>query len=469
MDLTRRDFLKISGIALTGLTMLGKRRLESHFEPATPNVLLIVLDTVRAKSLSLYGYERPTTPNLNRFARQGIVFESAIAPSSWTLPSHASMFTGRFPHQLSAGWHSPLDGTHPTIAEMLQTHGYKTAGFVSNFSYCSYEQGLDRGFQHYEDYPVSWRQLVLSSSILRDLTSSDTIRNRIGYHEMLNRKPAGEITDRFLKWISQQNGQQPFFAFLNYYDAHEPYLPPPPYDTLFGPKRPADTEFAHLPSFITRRDKWKLSDRQIQYELDAYEGAIAYVDAEIGRLLDELEKQNLLASTLVIITSDHGEQFGEHGLYDHGTSLYRPLVEVPLLVLPFDKFGLGLRVKEPVTLCDLPVTICDLVGINDRAFFPGSSLRRFWDSSATLKNTPMPILTELTTGGKTVPSWYPIAKGDMQAIVAEGMFYIRNGDGSEELYDFFNDRGETNNLADTDSYHQKLVRLRRLLSETMSL
>ena len=118
----------------------------------SPNVLLIVLDTVRADHLSLYGYERPTTPNLERLAKRGIRFDNARATAPWTLPSHASMFTGHWPHELGAKWMTPLRGNLPTLAEYLGAHGYATAGFVANVVYCSQETGLARGFTHYEDY-----------------------------------------------------------------------------------------------------------------------------------------------------------------------------------------------------------------------------------------------------------------------------------------------------------------------------
>ena len=117
-----------------------------------PNVLLIVLDTVRADRLSLYGYRRPTSPTLERLAKRGIRFDEARATAPWTLPSHASMFTGRWPHELDVNWHTPLGTKFPTLAEYLGSRGYATAGFVANVHYCSYEFGLDRGFTHYEDY-----------------------------------------------------------------------------------------------------------------------------------------------------------------------------------------------------------------------------------------------------------------------------------------------------------------------------
>ena len=127
---------------------------------AAPNVLLIVWDTVRARNLSAYGYARPTTPNLERLAARGVRFAHAFATSPWTLPSHASLFTGRWPHELSAGWKSPLDSRDPTLADRLRAIGYDTAGFVANLDYCGRETGLCRGFVHYDDYPLDLREVV---------------------------------------------------------------------------------------------------------------------------------------------------------------------------------------------------------------------------------------------------------------------------------------------------------------------
>ena len=133
---------------------------------AGKNVILIVLDTVRADRLGVYGYERDTTPNLARLASRGVRFARAFSTAPWTAPSHASLFTGRWPHELSIGWDRPLDSTHATLAEVLAADGYLTAGFVANTTYCSYETGLDRGFAHYEDYDVTLRGVLLCSSLV---------------------------------------------------------------------------------------------------------------------------------------------------------------------------------------------------------------------------------------------------------------------------------------------------------------
>ena len=211
-----------------GWHALAEGRAIAALPPAragAPNVLLIILDTVRAWSLSLYGYPRPTTPNLDRLAKQGVVFDRAISTAPWTLPSHGSVFTGRFPHELSADWDRPLDGTAPTLAELLRSRGYVTAGFVANTRYCIAELGLGRGFVHYEDFPLSLGELVLSSSLGRFITNNPVLRRVAGSYELLDRKPAATINRDFLDWLDR-SPERPFFVFLNYFDAHEPYLPP---------------------------------------------------------------------------------------------------------------------------------------------------------------------------------------------------------------------------------------------------
>ena len=148
-------------LAIMLLTFGGRAWSEYRASAALPpapadarNVLLIVWDTVRAGNLSLHGYGRRTSPNLERLAGRGVRFDQAFATAPWTLPSHSSLFTGRWPHELTADWRSPLDETYPTLAEYLAAHGYDTAGFVANLDYCSRETGLSRGFAHYEDYPI---------------------------------------------------------------------------------------------------------------------------------------------------------------------------------------------------------------------------------------------------------------------------------------------------------------------------
>ena len=334
-----------------------------------PNVLLLVLDTVRAQSLSLYGYVRGTTPRLEQWAKTGVVFDRAVSTAPWTLPSHASLFTGQFPHELSADWFIPLDATFPTLAEGFRAYAYVTAGFVANiYPWCTYEYGLNRGFIHYEDYPISLGQVIANSSLFRTITSNSQFRRIFGYHQLIPRKSAADINKDFLRWLSTIKSR-PFFAFLNYFDAHDPYLPPTPFDTKFGPNRSWT-----YPQVFFR----KISPQETQAWVDAYDGSIAYLDYQVDLLLHELQRRGVLENTLVIITSDHGEEFNEHGVFGHANSVYWQGLHVPLLVLypghvPADK-----RIHEPISLRDIPATVVDLVKLKGTTRFPGTSLARFW-------------------------------------------------------------------------------------------
>src|SRR6202040_2713559 len=208
-----------------------------------------------------------------RLAKTGVRFEHVISTAPWTLPSHASMFTGRYPHELSVQWHAPLDSTYPTLAEVLAARGYLTAGFVANTVYCSSESGLNRGFAHYEDFTVSAKQILPNSSLVEKIADHDTVR-RIGFsEESFGRKTAERINSDVLNWLAHKDPQRPFFAFLNYFDAHAPYAPPKPFDSQFGSRQPSSNPR------VKPSEKW--SQSEVQAELDAHDGAIAYLDQQL--------------------------------------------------------------------------------------------------------------------------------------------------------------------------------------------
>ena len=213
-----------------------------------PNVLLVVLDTVRADRLSLHGYDRNTTPNLDRLARRGIVFKEARSTAPWTLPSHASMLTGRWPHELKVGDNHPLDGAYPTLAEFLGERGYATAGFIGNTYYCNSWYGLGRGFVHYEDYYehniiISPGEALHCTALGRRLIEAlgGYYNARPGAANML--KDAERVNRDTLAWLGA-NPARPYFAFLNYIDVHDPYQTPPTFTRNFGlkPDKPEDLE-----------------------------------------------------------------------------------------------------------------------------------------------------------------------------------------------------------------------------------
>lgn len=414
-----------------------------------PNILLIILDTVRALDLGLYGYARPTTPEIERHARTGVVFDRAVAPASWTIPTHASIFTGRLPHELSADWGHGLDGRHPTLAEVLRDHGYRTAGFIANTRYVSRPSGLARGFVHWEDHRSTLGAVYATTALGERVFHRWRLVTRLlGINDVLGRVNAPVINTRVLRWLEGRR-HQPFFVTLNYMDAHPPFRPPEPHASRYGvpSQRPLlqriAARFAAQPAALQpvgRERGW------IEAERAAYDASIAYLDHQIGELLDELERRGDLDNTLVILTSDHGEEFREHGLMGHGQSLYWPSIHVPLVVWFRGRVPSGVRIGAAVSLRDIAATIHDVARIPGGPRLPGASLARHWDGPAPAGSDT--ILSELSAGADA-PRGAKIGLGDMKSLVIGTWHYIRNGDGSEELYDVAADPWEHRDLVDT--------------------
>jgi arylsulfatase A-like enzyme len=457
-------------IGLYGYRALEYRRGVAALPPissSAPNVVLIVLDTVRARNLSLHGYSRATTPNLEEWAKTAVVFDEAVAPASWTFPSHATMFTGRWPHEVASGWQTPLDDRYPTLAEVLRDRGYSTAGFAANVFFCTEEFGIARGFLHYEDYPVSRSQFLISTAIGRELFSFSLntdlafrVREWIGYQDIPGRRNAEEINAAFVEWLDdRQDSSRPFFAFLNYLDAHQPFLPPAPFDTRFRGPAPRGN-----PTHWWDRT-W--SPQEVLAETDAYDGAIAYLDHQLGRLADELRLRGEFDDTLVIVTSDHGEHLGEHGFMRHGQTLYRDVLRVPLVIRFPGRITAGVRVREAVSLRDIPQTVLALLNLSCDQCFPGEPLTRFWMGAGGVSHAlASPAFSELKKGLR-IPDRYPNSKGDLKSLIADQLHYIVNADGSEELYNHSKDPAEALNLARSPSWEAALARMRRGLASVV--
>jgi arylsulfatase A-like enzyme len=485
----RRTSLLLVGaiVAILLLTFGGRAWFDYRTMAALPapppdarNVLLIVWDTVRAQNLSLHGYGRRTSPNLEKLASRGVRFDQAFATAPWTLPSHASMFTGRWPHELTADWTSPLDGTHATLAEYLTTRGYDTAGFVANLDYCSRETGLSRGFVHYEDYPIAlWdvftRYIGIGSRL--DLLTPASVINRLlkerwgDTYDVIPRSKEhakdGAAVDRsFLAWLSwQRTRNRPFFAFLNDNDAHSPYEVPDRSIPGFGLRPISYVDRLTLKSWDTL-DKTQISIGHVQMAVDVYDDSLYYLDRRLGILLDELTRRGVLDDTLVIVAADHGEHLGDHFLFFHGCSLYRQLMAVPLVIASPNGVPAGRVIGAPVSLRDIPATVVDLLGLADGDPFPGRPLTRFWSE----KDPPRADFNEallMETGkppGLTNQGREPAAKGPMKGLIAEGMHYIRRGDGVEELYLLNTDPEERSNVAAYPFAPKILQRFRTTLS-----
>lgn len=443
--------LLVTAATIRGADALAARRSAADHPAVGPeaiSVLLLILDTVRASSMGLYGYARNTTPAIDAWATGGTTFDLAIAPAPWTLPSHAAMFTGLPAHALSADFATPLDRRAPTLAEVLRARGYATGGFVANTIYASRATGLDRGFATYRDHQVTLGAILTSARWTRLLTRQ--VWTALGRRGQVVRKQAPEVNRDFLDWLPADG--RPFFAFLNYFDAHDPYETHPPFDRRF-------TEVP--PRFWLLRG-W---DRTVAPEVlrevtDAYDSAIAYLDHHVGALLAELDRRGVLDRTLVIVASDHGEHLGEHGgITSHANSLYLPLLHVPLAMRLPGRVPEGVRVSVPATLADLPATVLDLLGgAPGTPPMPGRSLARHWREGGGIEEV-VATLSANTFAHRLDP----VSRGPMRSVVGDSLHYIRNGDGSEELYRFRLDPAEGVNLAADSAWQGRVADLRRMV------
>jgi len=416
--------------------------------PGAPNVLLITLDTLRADHLSLYGYKRETSPNLARLAERGVLFESAFANSSWTLPSHASLFTGLLPHEHKADWTTPLSSNYRTLAQALAERGYLTAAFAANISYATPEWGMARGFQRYEAHGSSLAEDITSTVYGKKLALN--LLPRIGHFDIPGRKTASEINHEFLSWLNQKT-DRPFFAFLNYFDLHDPYLSSGPYRTQFAanPTRGDVINFQFQANSFRRKST--VTKEELNSEIDSYDACLANLDSKLGELMEELQRRGLDKNTLIIITSDHGEALGEHDLYGHGNSLYLESLRVPLLIVFPGQIPAGVRVAEIASLHDVPATVMDLLNQGHDSF-PGESLGLFW----TKRNNPAPataaVVSELSPGRfKDGPVNYPTTKGSLKSIVTSEWHLIVSDSGETQLFAWRRDPQESNNLAETSA------------------
>lgn len=301
--------------------------------PRPRNVILISIDTTRADHVSAYGYRRKTTPGLDRFAESGAVFLNCTSSSSWTVPAHLTIFTGLEPSTHGLVYYKEpgkLNEGYATMASLLFERGYRTAAFTGG-GFMSRRHGMDQGFETY-------------LSIGRNLT--DNI-------------PEAE------RWL-QTVGDAPFFLFLHGFDPHRPYAPPASFSTVFD---------------VGYRGKWDPSviapgkprppRRLLAHAISQYDGELAYADFLLTTFLEGLRQKGLLDDTLVVVTSDHGDEFYEHGNCDHIHTLHDELVRVPLIMV-----GPGVpavRVEDHVGTIDVLPTVFDLMGVETNVRFQGRS------------------------------------------------------------------------------------------------
>ena len=410
-----RDIL-IAGIAILLIIVAGCER------PRHPvNIVMIGVDTLCPDHLGCYGYNSNTSPEIDEFAERGVLFENVISPSPWTLSSFASIFTSLYPTQHGASaLNSQLRTDHPTLAMMLLKRGYSTAAII-NAPFLRPEYKLDRGFEYYDYAPP-----------------------------FADRRADG-TTAAALKWIDDHIDEH-FFLFVHYFDPHLPYAPPQPFDTMFYPDYAGDlpssfdiTLFprARATNFETMKS---LGAEDWDYIRALYDGEIAFTDRAVGELLRGLDDRNLNENTLVIFLSDHGEEFFEHGGFEHGHTLYNELIKVPLIVSLPGEVPENARISDHVRLVDIAPTVLDFAGIDPAVHMEGVSLRPLLGGDG-----PM-----VSSGGGSLPNGIGYSESmlygpERKCLLAYPWKYIYDmASGGGLLYNLETDPGEFKNLADTN-------------------
>lgn len=359
-----------------------------------PNVVLISVDMLRPDHLGCYGYGRDTSPNIDRLAAEGTLFENAISTTSWTLPAHAALLTG-----LNDSVHgcidtnTRLDSERTTLTERLYEVGYETAGIYSG-PYLHPVFGLAQGFEVYTDC-TSYPQL--SDSTARGIGTVDGPDIWQASHRDVT---SPRVYEAARAWLVRQR-ERPFFLFVHLWDVHYDFVPPPPYDRMF------DLDYAGPVTgdkFLF--DQW-INGRMPADDLDhlvaLYDGEIAWTDVHIGRILDDLDELGIQDSTIVVLVADHGTEFFEHGEKSHRKTLFDKVIRIPMIVRYPGGVPAGQRIATQVSIIDVVPTIAELAGLPIPRDVMGASLVPFLEG-----DTPgwdQPAISELFSNHRRMRSF----------------------------------------------------------------
>ncbi|MCB9677459.1 MAG: sulfatase-like hydrolase/transferase [Alphaproteobacteria bacterium] len=459
----RRALLGLVGVVAVALAVSAV--LWPASRDARPNVLLVVWDTVRADRMSLYGHSRDTTPFLERFAKEAVVYEHAIASSEWTGPTHASLFTGLPLRTHGMDTHYKwLDQHYVTLAEQLSDAGYDTWAFTGNRFVSDFVNML-QGFGVQDHtfrgrYKAAARKATARKLIPRDRSTEISPAwapdgHGDGWSKKLTLfKDAAPVAQRaFDHWLDEEHDRSaPFFAFVNLMEAHQPRVPSLQSrralldEASIQLALDTDSSLFALMSFMSGKHAYT------RPELDAmagtYDAAILDLDRAFEQMMGDLERRGLLDDTIVILTADHGEMLGEKGLYSHRWALYEPLVRVPLIVR-YPKGMRPARIATTVSVASVPATVLELAGAPP---LPGVA------PSLVADPEPRLIFSELRDPNEVMPvvrRAFPDLPADqfqrsLHAVFDGSHKLVRASDHRHELYDLANDPEEVHNLADGD-------------------
>ncbi len=338
-------FVNVLAAALGVLTITACAKPAGDEHPTFPgrNVVLVTIDTLRADHVGFYHYDRDTTPNIDRLAKRAVSFGHAVSTSSWTLPAHASILTGLYPAEHGVVTDTTaLPPSADTLATILAAHGYDTFAAVSHV-YLSHRWGFDRGFATFDDSAAAGSP---------------------------SRPVAEQVVDRALAWLSKRKSDKPFFMWLHIFDPHWDYAPPAPFDRKFDPDYSGTMrgDYASLKPYIKAVAGYQtpppLAKRDLDHLIALYDGEIAYVDNQLGRLFARLEQPDLAGKTVISVLSDHGEEFMEHGsLEGHQWTLFDEVVLVPwILYFPEKRFD-AVHLEPEVSTVTVTGTLLDYLGI----------------------------------------------------------------------------------------------------------
>lgn len=397
--------------------------------PERPNLIVVLVDTLRADNLGCYGYGRETSPHLDAFADAGLLYENAIAPASWTWPTTASVLTGQYPlhHGVLDAFRCTLGMEKTTLAEACSRAGMKTAAFVANLI-ISKSRNFDQGFTTFRS--MNWSR-------------------------------AGAMVDAFEKWV-EKTKEGRFMAYLHFIDPHSPYEPPDEYVSRFSdPKdehRLPESEFGKIRGQVNSRsrDVTKADRLAVGNALDRYDAEILYWDEQFGRMLKTLKRLGLMENTIIAVTSDHGEEFLEHGYIGHGLSLYDTSLRVPMVLC-----GPGIepgRVKEQVQLISLMPTLLEAIRVDPGdAIFDGPSL--FAENAFDLNRLAYSHTAHALSDN-------PKIRCDLFSLRTE-KWKLHYDPGRDRilLYGLNGDLGELSNLASLKDYKKTGLQLRSALQK----
>ena len=408
------------GVFLCAVLFLALTAGAGELPAAKPNILFIMVDTLRADHVGCYGYKRATTPTIDAVAAEGVRFPEMVAAAPWTMPSLATMLTGVSPveHRI-VGPTNLISDRLTTLAAELKTAGYQTAGVISN-PMASHTFGYARGFDFYDDYTV-----LLSA----DLNLFDDRHQGRGVHQTVTGEMVNHVA---LAWLSQKRApDRPFFLFLLYFDPHADYAPPEKYAAMFTDP---DYKGAQNGLGITTLRGKVLPPEDIQHLRDLYDAEIRYTDDRIARMLQELRNKGLDHNTLVVIVADHGEEFWEHGSCTHGSTVYDECVMVPWIMRLPGTLPAGQVFGPQVSHLDLMPTILGLAGCPVPAQCRGRDLSRLL---AAGKGDDLPDVPALMHA--EIERWVSGVRTPAQKVIGYG-------DGKLEFYLLKEDPGEKQDL-----------------------